>query len=42
MPDTHIQWITYTVGEVSSGEIFTARKDFDMPVKSRNIFDCWP
>lgn len=38
--DTYIHWITYVAGGISSGVIFTARKDPGMPVKSRNIFDC--
>lgn len=40
MSDTCIHWITYIVGGISSGVIFTARKDPDMPVKFRNTLDC--
>lgn len=42
MPDVHCRRVTHAVGGVSSGEIFTAGRDPDMPVKSRNTFDRLP
>lgn len=40
MSDTRIHWITYLVGGIASGAIFTARKDPDTSAKFRNTFDC--